>query len=57
MESSIITILQKINSYLVELEERIKNLEEQTKKQDLLLSYLFLHGNYDIEEFKRLHHF
>ena len=53
METTILTIIKKINKYIICLEERIEALEKQAKKQDLLITYIFMQGEYDLDDFKK----
>jgi hypothetical protein len=53
MESSLFTIIQKINKYINSLDKEVKEIHAHIKKQDLLIAYVFLRGDYDIEDFKK----
>ena len=53
METTILSIIKKINKYIISLDERITELEAQTKKQDLLITYIFMQGGYDLDDFKK----
>ncbi len=53
LETSVFTIIRKIIKYMYEIDDRTKELEEHIKKQDLLIAYVFLQENYNIDDFKK----